>query len=161
MVKPVLKFLSRKQRTNSVTPSTCNYDISESVQNDINESEPFQLHFKFYDETADNLANEAAEADENARNEELEKRLMENLAQNSNEDNGILKIEDGEIIVEPVVAGTYFAIPVHFVESAPGQFMWSPLPDSDICFHNNGSSVISQCQKPEQQVPVTTCVSAA
>ena len=160
MVKPVLKFLTRKQRTNSVTPSSCNYDISESVQNHVNETEPFQLHFQFYEETADNLANEAAEAEENLRNEELERRLMENVEQNSTEDMGIQKIVDGEIVVEPVVTGTYFAVPVHFVESAPGQFMWAPLPDSDICYRGNDSP-ISECQKPEQQVPITTCVSAA
>lgn len=159
MVKPVLRLLSRKNKTNSVTPSTCNYDVVESVQNELNEAEPFQLQFKFYEESADNLANEAAEAEENAKNEALEQRLRANAALQAGDTVGLQKIVDGRIVVEPVPSGTYFAIPVHFVETVAGQFTWAPLPDRDISRHGYETPICSS-QVPEQQVAVT-CVSAA
>lgn len=149
MVKPVLKFLSRKHRTNLVTPSTCNYDVVESVQNDLNESELFQLHFKFYEARQE-------ECDENAKNEALENRLRESAGEKDLSRMGVQRRVDGEIVVEPVACGTYLAIPVHFVESTTGEFMWAPLPDRDV---RGDDSPICGHQRPEQQVPV--CITAA
>lgn len=134
MVKPVFKLLSRRARTNLVTPSSCTYDVEECLQNQINESDPFEVEFQFLE-------------DENARNEALERRLQESAAAQTSPA-AIQTIQSGRLTLQPVIPGTYFAVPVHFIEAPHGGFVYVPA-DADFA----PRPAATESQLPAQQVP--------
>lgn len=131
----MLKLLTRRSRTNAVTPSCCNYEVEETLQNQLNEAEPFDVEFQFHD-------------DENARNEALERRLQESAAAVASPC-AIRTYSAGVPAFHPVIPDTYFAVPVHFVEAPTGGFVWVPLADADFAPH----AAVTEAQTPARQVP--------
>ncbi|KAK6630000.1 hypothetical protein RUM43_003821 [Polyplax serrata] len=102
-INPSVDIIKKRTRTNAVTPSSCNYDVIESVEADF-----LDLHFKFHDETADNEANEQLESYENEKNEEIERVILQRKLSKCRR-------------TFPTGA-TVFC-----------QTRWAPSPDSDIC----------------------------
>lgn len=102
-INPSVDVIKKRTRTNTVTPSSCNYDVIESVEADF-----LDLHFKFHDETADNEANEQLESYENEKNERIERVILQRKLSKCRR-------------TFPTGA-TVFC-----------QTRWAPSPDSDIC----------------------------
>ena len=63
-----------KKRTNTITPSSCNYDVTTHFsKTNSTESYFFDDNLNCCDESADNAINERLESLENEKNEKLEK----------------------------------------------------------------------------------------
>ena len=95
---------------------------------------------------------EVAESEQNSANEALESRLQEDLIRKSEKSCGLIGVwMQGRMTLVPVSQGRHLPIPVHFACTPSGEFAWSPLPDSDICWR--GGDVQTTGQTPEEQVP--------
>ncbi|KAJ9598898.1 hypothetical protein L9F63_026568 [Diploptera punctata] len=108
MLKPVMKFLHKKGHRFEVTKRQI--PVPETLV------EP-----------------EIAEADQNSVNEALESRLQEDLINKTEKSSGMIGVwMQGQMTLVPVSQGRHIPIPVHFACTPSGDFVWSPLPDSDI-----------------------------
>lgn len=97
-----------------------------------------------------------ADAD-NAANEALESRLLDELAHPKGA--SIQVWIGGQVVEIPIIPGQPQVIPVHFVidEEAVNGFCWSPMSaDSDICCQDN-TPYITEHQLPEIQAPFSHC----
>jgi hypothetical protein len=94
-----------------------------------------------------------SEVDQNSANEALESRLRHDMIQKSEEFGGVIEVwSEGRMTLVPITRGhSHFSIPVHFARTPSGDFVWAPLPDSDICWRGD---VQTTGQTAEKQVPV-------
>jgi hypothetical protein len=97
---------------------------------------------------------DVSEIDQNSANEALESRLRDDLIQKSEEFGGVIGVwMEGRMTLVPITRGhQHFPIPVHFACTPSGDFVWAPLPDSDICWHGD---VQTTGQTAEKQVPIS------
>lgn len=149
-IKPAVKFVTKKHRTNTVTPSSCNYDIVESEENRINESDFLHfVYFRFHDEITENKANELSETIENQKNEELEKRLLQTKTNFKN-------CSADETVGHKMVRASsksYFTTPACLVESETKKLEWASLPEAEICKQEGVCA--SKCQKANKRTLVS------
>ena len=127
MLKPVMKFLHKKgprfevTKRQTPTPQT-------------------------------KVESEIAEADQNSANEALEARLQEELINKSEKGCGMIGVwMQGHMTLVPVSQGRHIPVPVHFACTPSGDFVWAPLPDSDICW--SGGDIQTTGQTAEEQAP--------
>ncbi|PSN58208.1 hypothetical protein C0J52_05982 [Blattella germanica] len=96
-----------------------------------------------------------SEVDQNSANEALENRLQHDLINKTEKSAGLIGVwMHGRMTYVPVSQGRHIPIPVHFACTPAGEFAWSPLPDSDICWR--GGDIQTTGQTPEEQVPLKT-----
>jgi hypothetical protein len=93
-----------------------------------------------------------SEIDQNSANEALESRLRDDLIHKSEENGGVIGVwMEGRMTLIPVTPGhQHIPIPVHFACTPSGEFAWTPLPDSDICWRGDMQTT---GQTAEEQVP--------
>jgi hypothetical protein len=91
---------------------------------------------------------------QNSANEALESRLRGDLIKKSEETGGVIGVwVEGRMTLMPVSRGhQHIPIPVHFACTPSGEFAWTPLPDSDICWRGD---VQTTGQTAEEQVPAS------
>jgi hypothetical protein len=96
---------------------------------------------------------DVSEVDQNSANEALESRLRYDLIQKSEEFGGVIGVwAEGRMTLVSITRGhQHFPIPVHFACTPSGDFVWAPLPDSDICWHGD---VQTTGQTAEKQVAI-------
>lgn len=97
---------------------------------------------------------DVSEVDQNSANEALESRLRGDVLRKAEEFGGVIGVwTEGRMTLVPVTRGhQHFPIPVHFACTPSGDFVWSPLPDSDICWRGD---VQTTGQTAEKQVPIS------
>ena len=132
MLKPMIKFLHKR----------CHQLENRQHQPAVPQSTTGK--------TADSVV---SEVDQNSANEALEARLRDDLIQKSEEYGGVIGVwSEGRMTLVPITRGhKHFCIPVHFACTPSGDFVWAPLPDSDICWRGD---VQTTGQTAEKQVPI-------
>ncbi|XP_069705160.1 uncharacterized protein [Periplaneta americana] len=102
--------------------------------------------------TLESVVPDLSEADQNSANEALESRLRDDLIRKTEQTGGVIGVwMEGRMTLIPVTRGhQQIPIPVHFAATPSGEFAWTPLPDSDICWRGG---VQTTGQTAEEQVP--------
>lgn len=96
--------------------------------------------------------NDESEIDQNAANELLEARILEEI-DNCDYDAALPVYRNGTMNIVPVFRGQKY-IPVHFAKTEAGTFFWTSMigPDNDISTHGD-KNAFTQHQLPTLQVP--------